>query len=37
MAHYGFEAIVVPERLRPGERLHRLGENILISLIRRGA
>lgn len=33
MAHYGFEAIVVPERLPPRERLHRLGENILISLI----
>jgi hypothetical protein len=33
MAHYGFEAIVEPERLPLGERLHRFGENILISLI----
>lgn len=33
MARYGFEAIAVPERLRLGQRLHRLGENILILLI----
>jgi hypothetical protein len=33
MAHYGFETIREPERLPFGERLHRLGENILISLI----
>jgi hypothetical protein len=33
MAHYGFEAIIEPERLPIGERLHRLGENVLISLI----
>ncbi len=33
MAHYGFEAIVEPEHLSVGERLHRLGENILISMI----
>lgn len=33
MAHYGFEAIAEPEHLPLGERLHRLGENILISLI----
>ena len=33
MARYGFEAIAEPERLSIGERLHRFGENILISLI----
>jgi hypothetical protein len=33
MAYYGFETIADPERLRFGERLHRFGENILISLI----
>jgi hypothetical protein len=33
MAHYGFETIVEAEALPPGERLHRFGENILISLI----
>jgi hypothetical protein len=33
MAHYGFETIAEPEHLSFGERLHRLGENILISLI----
>lgn len=33
MARYGFEAIVQPERLSIGTRLHRFGENILISLI----
>jgi hypothetical protein len=33
MAHYGFEAIVEPEHLSVGERLHRFGENILISMI----
>jgi hypothetical protein len=33
MAHYGFDAIVDPEHLPFGERLHRFGENILISLI----
>ena len=33
MAHYGFEAIVAPEHLSVSERLHRLGENILISMI----
>jgi len=33
MAHYGFETIVEPEHLPLGERLHRLGENILISMI----
>lgn len=32
MARYGFEAIADPEHLAIGERLHRLGENILISL-----
>jgi hypothetical protein len=33
MAHYGFESIAEPESLPFGERLHRFGENILISLI----
>ena len=33
MAYYGFETIAEPEHLSFGERLHRLGENILISLI----
>ena len=33
MAYYGFESIAESEPLPPGERLHRLGENILISLI----
>jgi hypothetical protein len=33
MAYYGFETIAEPGRLRFGQRLHRFGENILISLI----
>jgi YkoP-like protein len=33
MARYGFETIAEPGRLPVGERLHRFGENILISLI----
>jgi hypothetical protein len=33
MARYGFETIVESGRLPFGERLHRFGENILISLI----
>jgi hypothetical protein len=33
MARFGFEAIVHPERLPMAERLHRFGENVLISLI----
>jgi hypothetical protein len=33
MAYYGFETIAEPKQLPLGERLHRLGENILISLI----
>ncbi len=33
MAHYGFETIAEPERLPIAERVHRFGENILISLI----
>jgi hypothetical protein len=33
MRRYGFEAILVPEPLLLRERLIRLGENILISLI----
>ena len=33
MARYGFEAIVQSGRMSIGERLHRFGENILISLI----
>jgi hypothetical protein len=33
MARYGFEAKVEPEHLPIGERLHRFGENILISMI----
>jgi hypothetical protein len=32
MARYGFEAIIEPEHLPIVERLHRFGENILISL-----
>jgi hypothetical protein len=33
MAYYGFETIADPKRLPVVERLHRFGENILISLI----
>jgi hypothetical protein len=33
MARYGFEAIAEPAHLPIGERVHRFGENILISLI----
>lgn len=33
MERYGFEAIAAPQHLSTGERLHRFGENILISLI----
>jgi hypothetical protein len=33
MARYGFEAIARPEQLPIAERLHRFGENILISMI----
>jgi len=33
MARYGFETLAEPARLPIGERLHRFGENILISLI----
>jgi len=33
MARYGFETIAAPERLPLAERVHRFGENILISLI----
>lgn len=33
MAHYGFETIAAPERLSIGERVHRFGENFLISLV----
>jgi hypothetical protein len=33
MARFGFEAIVHPEHLPIAERVHRLGENMLISLI----
>ncbi len=33
MAYYGFETIAAPEHLSFAERLHRFGENILISLI----
>ncbi len=33
MGYYGFEAIPEPEHLPLAERLHRLGENILISLV----
>jgi hypothetical protein len=32
MGYYGFEAIIEPEHLSIAARLHRLGENILISL-----
>jgi len=33
MAYYGFETIMETRRLSFGERMHRLGENILISLM----
>lgn len=33
MAHYGFEVIPEPEALSLTQRLHRWGENVLISLI----
>ena len=33
MGRYGFESIAEPEHLPFGERLHRFGENILISMI----
>lgn len=33
MARYGFEAIAEPENLPISEQVHRLGENILVSLI----
>jgi YkoP-like protein len=33
MARYGFETIAEPDDVALGERLHRFGENILISLI----
>lgn len=33
IGYYGFEAIAEQERLSIGERIHRLAENILISLI----
>jgi hypothetical protein len=33
MAYYGFEAVMVTGRPAFGERMHRLGENILISLV----
>lgn len=33
MAYYGFETIMETRRLPLGERLHRVGENILISLV----
>jgi len=33
MAHYGFESRLEPEHFSIGERLQRLGENILISMI----
>lgn len=33
MGYYGFETIMSPERLPLRERIHRVGENILISLI----
>jgi hypothetical protein len=33
MARYGFESLVESGRLPLGERLHRLGENILISMV----
>lgn len=33
MRRYGFETIAAPEHLAIAERAHRLGENILISLI----
>jgi len=33
MGRFGFDSVVEPEHLPVAERLHRLGENILISLI----
>jgi hypothetical protein len=33
MARFGFEALIEPEHLGLRERLHRFGENILISLV----
>ncbi|MGH6672279.1 MAG: YkoP family protein [Xanthobacteraceae bacterium] len=33
MAYYGFETVMRSERLPLGERIHRFGENVLISLI----
>jgi hypothetical protein len=33
MAHYGFESIPAQDKLTFGERLHRLGEGVLISLL----
>lgn len=33
MARYGFEVLAEPEHLTLAERLHRFGENILISLV----
>ena len=33
MAHYGFESRPEPEQVSMGQRLNRLGENILISMI----
>lgn len=33
MAHYGFETLAEPEQVPLGERMHRFGENVLISLI----
>ena len=33
MGRYGFEAIAEPENLPIAERMHRLGENILVSLV----
>jgi hypothetical protein len=32
MAYYGFETVMEARRLPIGERIHRLGENVLISL-----
>jgi hypothetical protein len=32
MGYYGFETVMEPKRLPIGERIHRLGENFLISL-----
>jgi hypothetical protein len=33
MAHYGFETVAEPASLSLGKRIHRFGENILISMI----